>query len=410
MVTKLQHREEWKRRTSSVNRVKHCSRRARRRLRYHLLLWMWRKSMEKYHVGFRRRKSWFWIAHGWKRGRNRCRSKTTASLLNRVPQNGSSVPSNLGKTPLKLVDPSEPFLPAKSDMKTHTICSSSKKPLKSNDLSGRDADSQNKISSFLCLKKHVHEYLEGFYRRYGSFVPFQEKDALDFLQMMSEHQNKVRKNLIMALISSCLQGVSQTPACPFRVVFKKHVLTLEDLSTLAEENWLNDQVMNMYGELIMDSAKQKVHFHNSFFYQQLMAKGFEGVKRWTKQVQLFSHKLLLVLVHLEVHWCLVAVDLVQKTVSLYDSQDLAPREVSTNILKYLIAEAKEKQLKAFENGWKLCLAKKVPLQMNENDCGVFVLEYARCLAFEKPLRFTQKEIPLIRKRIYKELCDSKIQD
>uniref|UniRef100_A0A8C6SCY5 Ubiquitin-like protease family profile domain-containing protein n=1 Tax=Neogobius melanostomus TaxID=47308 RepID=A0A8C6SCY5_9GOBI len=44
------------------------------------------------------------------------------------------------------------------------------------------------------------------------------------------------------------------------------------------------QVINMYGELIMESADSKVHFLNSFFHKQLMDKGYEGVKRWTKQV------------------------------------------------------------------------------------------------------------------------------
>lgn len=28
----------------------------------------------------------------------------------------------------------------------------------------------------------------------------------------------------------------------------------------------------------------QVHFFNSFFHRQLVAKGYEGVKRWTKKV------------------------------------------------------------------------------------------------------------------------------
>lgn len=33
------------------------------------------------------------------------------------------------------------------------------------------------------------------------------------------------------------------PVSQFQVVYKKHILTLEDLLTLADQNWLNDQVM-----------------------------------------------------------------------------------------------------------------------------------------------------------------------
>lgn len=38
------------------------------------------------------------------------------------------------------------------------------------------------------------------------------------------------------------------------------------------------------------------------------------------QVDLFSKRLLLVPIHLEVHWCLVTADIVQKKICLYDSQ------------------------------------------------------------------------------------------
>ncbi|KAM3866025.1 sentrin-specific protease 5-like [Diretmus argenteus] len=174
----------------------------------------------------------------------------------------------------------------------------------------------------------------------------------------------------------------QTPISSFRVVYKKHTLTLDDLSTLADQNWLNDQVMNMYGELIMESSQHKVHFLNSFFHRQLVTKGYEGVKRWTKQVDLFSKSLLLVPIHLEVHWCLVTADIVKKRICLYDSQG--------NMLQKV--------------------ARRIPQQTNENDCGVFVLEYCRCLALAKPLHFSQNDIPEIRKRIYKELCDCKLSE
>uniref|UniRef100_A0A3B3BKF7 Ubiquitin-like protease family profile domain-containing protein n=1 Tax=Oryzias melastigma TaxID=30732 RepID=A0A3B3BKF7_ORYME len=199
------------------------------------------------------------------------------------------------------------------------------------------------------------------------------------------------------------RGLTEMPVSQFQIIYKKHILTLEDLLTLADQNWLNDQVMNMYGELIMEASHHKVHFLNSFFHRQLMTKGYEGVKRWTKQVDLFSKSILLVPVHLEVHWCLVTADVASKKICLYDSQGNALQKV--NILKYLITEAKAKQQSAYESGWT-----KIPQQTNENDCGVFVLEYSRCLALSRPFQFTQKDIPKIRKRIYKELCDCKLQD
>uniref|UniRef100_A0A674GCK2 Ubiquitin-like protease family profile domain-containing protein n=1 Tax=Taeniopygia guttata TaxID=59729 RepID=A0A674GCK2_TAEGU len=45
------------------------------------------------------------------------------------------------------------------------------------------------------------------------------------------------------------------------------------------------EVMNMYGDLVMDAVPDKVHFFNSFFYDKLRTRGYEGVQRWTKNVR-----------------------------------------------------------------------------------------------------------------------------
>lgn len=46
------------------------------------------------------------------------------------------------------------------------------------------------------------------------------------------------------------------------------------------------------------------------------------------QVDLFSKSLLLVPIHLEVHWCLVTADIVNKRICLYDSQGNALQKVA----------------------------------------------------------------------------------
>ncbi|XP_041805614.1 sentrin-specific protease 5-like isoform X2 [Chelmon rostratus] len=278
-----------------------------------------------------------------------------------------------------------------------------------------DTDERSEASSqddarLKVLTKDIHEFLEDFYRIYGSFIPLQKSDVLTHLKRRFNSDFSDRKDLIFPEVTKYRTAIIQKPVPSFQVVYKKHTLTLDDLSTLADQNWLNDQVMNMYGELIMESAHHKVHFLNSFFHRQLMTKGYDGVKRWTKQVDLFSKSLLLVPIHLEVHWCLVTADIVKKKICLYDSQGNALRKVARNILKYLMTEAKEKKQTAFENDWAVSFDEKIPQQTNENDCGVFVLEYSRCLALGKALQFSQKDIPKIRKRIYKELCDCKLHE
>uniref|UniRef100_A0AAY5KY15 Ubiquitin-like protease family profile domain-containing protein n=1 Tax=Esox lucius TaxID=8010 RepID=A0AAY5KY15_ESOLU len=219
-----------------------------------------------------------------------------------------------------------------------------------------------------------------------------------------------RKPFISAEARELKAVVMRAPMPSFRVLYNKHTLGLEDLSTLDHQNWLNDQVMNMYGDLIMESAQHRVHFFNSFFHRQLMTKGYEGVRRWTRKVDLFSKSLLLVPIHLEIHWCLVTADTTTKRIHLYDSQGFDFKEAAENVLRYIMTEALEKKQPSFQSGWKIYLNESIPQQTNENDCGVFVLEYCRCLALGKPLHFSQGDIPRFRKRIYKELCECKLQD
>ncbi|CAJ1071959.1 sentrin-specific protease 5-like [Xyrichtys novacula] len=262
----------------------------------------------------------------------------------------------------------------------------------------------------LIVTKDIRGFLDEFYRMYGSFIPLQKTDVLRHMKGRFNTDFNDWKRFICSEVTKYESCLVQKPAPSFRVVYKKHTLALDDLSTLADQNWLNDQVMNMYGELIMESTHHKVHFLNSFFHRQLMTKGYEGVKRWTKQVDLFSKSMLLVPIHLEVHWCLVSADIAKKKICIYDSQGNGLQKIARNILKYLMTEAKEKKQSGFENGWAVSFDEKVPQQTNENDCGVFVLEYSRCLALGKPLKFSQKDIPKIRKRIYKELCECRLRE
>ncbi|KAI7791582.1 sentrin-specific protease 5 isoform X1 [Triplophysa rosa] len=256
----------------------------------------------------------------------------------------------------------------------------------------------------------IHEFLEQFYEKYGSFTPLIDTDVLDHLNKTFQSDLSDRMKLVTAEVAKYKAGLACAPMHFFQVTYNKHTLTLDDLSTLDDQNWVNDQVINMYGELIMEATSHKVHFFNSFFYRQFVAKGYEGVKRWTKKVDLFSKKLILIPLHLEIHWSLIAVDVSKQNINFYDSQGILFKFAVDHVLKYILAEAKEKKQLAFQKGWKMVINKTIPQQKNDNDCGVFVLEYCKCLTFLKPLLFTQEDMPRVRKRIYRELCDRRLSD
>ncbi|XP_010773087.1 uncharacterized protein [Notothenia coriiceps] len=272
-----------------------------------------------------------------------------------------------------------------------------------------DGERKNK-ESLEQLTDMIHEFLESFYMKYGSFNPLSENDVLEHLKKKGNTHLSNRGLDIKREMTRYRAGLASAPIAGFMLSYNKHTLGLEDLSTLEEQNWLNDQIINMYGELIMEATQHKVHFFNSFFHKQLVAKGYEGVKRWTKKVDLFSKWLLLFPIHLEIHWSLITVTMATKTISYYDSQGIVFRHTTDNIMKYLQSEAREKQQTAFQKGWKITIIKGIPQQRNDSDCGVFVLEYCRCLSVRQPLLFSQEDMPRIRKRIHKELCDCRLND
>nr|XP_029525959.1 sentrin-specific protease 3-like [Oncorhynchus nerka]XP_029525960.1 sentrin-specific protease 3-like [Oncorhynchus nerka] len=268
---------------------------------------------------------------------------------------------------------------------------------------------QQQLSSehISCVQGMLNEFLH----QYGSMIPIHVDEVVDKLQEIfpSKSFSEPHRKVVVQHLLQSYQRLSGTAMVRgFRVNYKRHTLTMDDLSTLYGQNWLNDQIMNMYGDMVMDTVPEEVHFFNSFFYDKLRTKGYDGVKRWTKNVNIFQKRLLLIPIHLEVHWSLVCVDVPQRAITYFDSQRTLNRRCPKHIAKYLQAEAIKKEQKDFITGWKGFFKMNVGRQNNDSDCGAFVLQYCKCLALEQPFRFGQLDMPKLRRLMYKELCHCKL--
>ncbi|XP_019358919.1 PREDICTED: sentrin-specific protease 2 isoform X2 [Gavialis gangeticus] len=294
--------------------------------------------------------------------------------------------------------PLEEPLPESTGLKSGTRKGSKRNSQKASHV----ADEQ--LAAWLC------GFLDEVMKKYGSLVPLCEKDVMGKLKEAFNEDFSHRKPFITKEIMNYRAKHPKSSTCNFRVFYNKHMLDMDDLATLDGQNWLNDQIINMYGELIMDAVPDKVHFFNSFFHRQLVTKGYNGVKRWTKKVDLFKKTLLLIPIHLEVHWSLITVNIPNRIISFYDSQGIHFKFCVENIRKYLLTEAKEKNHPEFLQGWQTAVTKCIPQQKNDSDCGVFVLQYCKCLALDQPFQFSQEDMPRVRKRIYKELCERQLID
>jgi sentrin-specific protease 1 len=188
----------------------------------------------------------------------------------------------------------------------------------------------------------------------------------------------------------------------------------DDVMTLAGLNWLNDEVINFYMNLIMERGKKegsvcRVHVMSSFFYPKLCDVGYSGVQRWTKKVDVFSVDLVLYPIHLGTHWCLAAIDNRQRSLAYYDSLGGRGKSCLATLRDYLVSEYRDKKKAELSlNGWSDVPVNNIPLQKNGSDCGVFTCMYARYLSSNSPFTFSQEDMPQIRRHIICELLEQRL--
>ncbi|XP_012697180.2 sentrin-specific protease 1 [Clupea harengus] len=192
-------------------------------------------------------------------------------------------------------------------------------------------------------------------------------------------------------------------------------ITRKDLQTLSHLNWLNDEVINFYMNLLVERSKRpdlpSAYTFNTFFFPKLRSAGFSAVRRWTKKVDLFSHDILLVPVHLGVHWCLSVVDFRKRVVLYFDSMGGNDDEACRILLKYLKQESEDKRGRHLDTSdWTLHSKKtnEIPQQMNGSDCGMFTCKYAEYITKDRPITFTQKHMPYFRRRMVWEILNRKL--
>lgn len=69
-----------------------------------------------------------------------------------------------------------------------------------------------------------------------------------------------------------------------------------------------------------------VHAFSTFFFPKLISEGYKAVRRWTRGVDLFKQDIILVPIHLRVHWAL-AVSEVLELLELDGEKKLARRVI-----------------------------------------------------------------------------------
>ncbi|XP_028393896.1 sentrin-specific protease 1-like isoform X2 [Dendronephthya gigantea] len=184
-------------------------------------------------------------------------------------------------------------------------------------------------------------------------------------------------------------------------------ITRGDIITLRPQTWLNDEVVNAYLHMIVERSKNrgpKVHAFNTFFYPKLMKTGHASLRRWTKKVDLFAMDIILIPIHLGMHWCLAVIDIKQKIFTYYDSLKGENPNCIQALRDYICTESLDKKKTPLDlTGWKNDSPKNIPEQLNGCDCGVFACKYAEYVSRRASFNFTQLHMPYFRRRMVYEI-------
>lgn len=200
-------------------------------------------------------------------------------------------------------------------------------------------------------------------------------------------------------------------------------ITREKLWCLRPRGWLNDEVINLYLELLKKRAKEeptrflKCHFFNTFFYKKLAGGktgyDYESVRRWTTLNKLGYALLdcdkIFIPIHRDLHWCLAVINMKEKTYEYLDSFGVMDFDVLRILATYIMDEVKDKSnIELDVSSWQDV---SVPLRMQHNgwDCGMFMLKFIDFHSRGVSPSFSQEDMEYFRKRTAKEILRLKAE-
>ncbi|KIM84540.1 hypothetical protein PILCRDRAFT_818108 [Piloderma croceum F 1598] len=220
-----------------------------------------------------------------------------------------------------------------------------------------------------------------------------------------------------------------------RGVVSKHgreQVTDQDLKRLGPVQWVNDEIINFYGSMILARAEASkenpapngaapgegkplnAHYFSTFFWSKLKGEGYEKARlaKWTKKFDLFSKDVVLIPVnHNNAHWTAAIINFRRKRIESYDSMGMDRGEVFKLLRIYLDAEHLNKKKKPFDfTGWEDYLLEDTPEQENGYDCGIFTCQFLeRISRGEERFNFTQADMPYLRRLMIWEIGHAKLR-
>lgn len=184
-------------------------------------------------------------------------------------------------------------------------------------------------------------------------------------------------------------------------------LHYRDMQTLKPGNWLNDEVINAYCNLIAGNTSEVV-LMNSFFLPILQQTPLISLTKIHKIIRrkgvesIFDRQKVVIPVNIRsAHWAIYCIDHNTETITNYDSLDWEDASISEVISRYISLEFED--LGTFTRKEYGRVKANAGVQVGTDDCGVFALLNARNCCFEGKIEVEQALIPMYRRLITLEL-------
>ena len=198
---------------------------------------------------------------------------------------------------------------------------------------------------------------------------------------------------------------------PASQTFKKEDLTLQkhDLETLGEGKWINGEVLTFFLRIIEEESRD-VFIFDTLLSARLKSKGGTRAaeEKWTRGINVFERKNILIPIHLENHWVLVHLDLKSQTAKWFDSMYAGQKneKIIECLKEYFLHLHMKLEGRPLDFSTWTFSAGGGPQQGNSFDCGSYLALTAANIAAGREVRFSAGEAKQFRNSMLGKIIQS----
>ena len=149
-----------------------------------------------------------------------------------------------------------------------------------------------------------------------------------------------------------------------------------DLESLSPQQWLNDNIINYYLNLLIIGLNKSCYLFNTFFWVKIN-ESVNSVDSWFLDFNIFTFRFHLIPIHHNGnHWMLACVDTYTRKATLFDSFHGTHHSILVKLKEFYDRQHFRYFYSDLAGSWVFDHAISIPLQKNGYDCGVFVCKFA----------------------------------